>query len=166
MSNENSPLILPVRLEHQLAEELDAAREARNMSRNAFVIEAVQAALGAQPDLKFRIAELAMRELLLFVGAAQDGGVMDHNTARSLTAAINGARRSMVSVDHISPQRGSRKWSRAEPHGLALLATEPLREFVNKFRALCPSPDMPKEQGEKSDQVPKSKKVKQRNPRM
>jgi hypothetical protein len=161
MSNPDSPVILPVRLEHQLAEELDAVREGRNMSRNAFVIEAVRAALAGQADLKFRIAELAMRELLIFVDAAHDGGVMDRTTARSITAAIKGARRNIVVPDP-DCQR-PRKWSQTEPHGLALIVTEPLREFVNKFSALCSPPFMPVEQGEKSDQVQKNKKGKQRN---
>jgi len=144
MSADKTPTILPVRLDHQLAQELDAAREKRNMSRNAFVIEALRAALSTQPDLKFRIAELAMRELLIFVGAAHDGGVIDRKTTQSLTAAISGARRSMVDTD---PQRRRLRPSpQTERHGLALAATEPLREFVNKFSALCSPPGLPDEQ--------------------
>ena len=147
--SDQSPIILPVRLDHQLAEELDTAREKRNMSRNAFVIEALRAALALQADLKFRVAELAMRELLIFVGAAHDGGVMDRKTARSLAAAIKGARRGMVIPDADPQHRRPRKSSQAAPHGLALAATEPLREFVNNFSALCPPPDSPEEQGKK-----------------
>src|SRR5690348_16207673 len=91
------PMILPVR--HQLAQELDAAKEKRNMSKNAFVIEALRAALAAQTDLKFRVAELALRDTLIFVTAAHEGGVMDRKTAQSLTAAIKGARSGVVIPD-------------------------------------------------------------------
>jgi hypothetical protein len=140
------PMILPIRLDHHLAQELDAAREKRNMSRNAFVLEALRAALAVQADMKFRVAELALRELLIFVAAAHDGGVMDRATARSLTAAIKDARRGVVIPDADPQHRRPRKTAQAEPHGLALAATEPLREFVNKFSALCPPPDLPDEQ--------------------
>lgn len=128
-----APLILPVRFEHDLAQELDVAREKTNMSRNAFVIEAVRAALDAQPELKFRVAELAMRELIALVVAAEDGGVINAKAARQLRQAIHDAKRD-ISIPE-SPRVG--RWDETSPHGLALLATEPLRDFVNKFNMLC-----------------------------
>ena len=137
------PVILPVRLEPQLAQELDAVREGRNMSRSAFVVEAVKAALLAQADLKFRVAELALREFLVFVAGAKDGGVFDRETARSLDSVLQRARASMAQrlEDHERLRRGPRKWDPHSPHGLALAETEPLRKFVDRFSALCSQED-------------------------
>jgi len=165
MTTKTAPVILPVRFEHQLAEELDAVREGRDISRNAFVIEAVKAALVAQPDLKFRVAELALRELLVFVGSAEEGGVMDQKTAKSVMGVLRQARA------HISGKANSGErqkmvqgWSPLGSHGLALVATEPLREFVDRFRTLCYPADM--DGGKKmSGSKKKAKKVRPREPK-
>ncbi len=154
------PVILPVRLDPQLAQELDAVRGRRDMSRNAFVIEVLKAALLGQSELKFRVAELALREFQVFVIAAEEGGVLDNETAKSLNRVLVSAR---ASVDQMwkGPKTSKglpQKAGPHSPHGLALAETERLREFVDRFRALCASEHPAQHSPVRSNSPRKSKK--------